>query len=123
MAIAKKGSRGIVVDGVALRWRVVPAIFGEGQVLISGDGHHAPTLRVYGSDFIRGRPNHELTPKQVAAIVRFAIAQGWRHDAGKPMRLVLNCSWDAPDLSEGGWFKEEVPTHEELARHGFRLVT
>jgi hypothetical protein len=100
MAIRKKGSRRIVVDGVEYRWRIAPLptrseedyacamtasvqrAENAGQVLFVLCGLRAGN--------ILGRPGAVVTPRQIAAAIRNALATGWKPDqSGEPFRTKL----------------------------------
>jgi hypothetical protein len=83
-----KTLRRIVVDGVPFRWR-----FNDVLVVIPGD-RSGPQLYVdWGwRDWLEpdgaGAEPHVVTPKFVAAAVKFAVSMGWPSTTGgKPMRL------------------------------------
>lgn len=89
MSLVKKGSRLITVDGVTYRWRVrgrptyaqglgerplavaVEQVDGTGRVLLVNMPQDHP------SNWIGG-PAEPVLPSAVAAIVRQAMAEGWR---------------------------------------------
>ncbi|MFE7531214.1 hypothetical protein ACFU7Y_36715 [Kitasatospora sp. NPDC057542] len=103
MALAKKGSRRIVVDGVAYRWRVsrqhwccdyegstlgyaVEDATAPGTTLVVDTGR--PTLRT--PDAV---PAHVVMPREVAAGIRCARSKGWTPGAGgSPFKLHLSAA-------------------------------
>ncbi|MFF2658472.1 hypothetical protein ACFVUH_14010 [Kitasatospora sp. NPDC058032] len=98
MALARKGSRRIVVDGVEYRWRVgrrhlccdyegstlgyvAEAAVGPGSTLVVETGRPA----LVGP---RPLPEEVVLPREVAAGIRAARARGWTPGAdGSPFRL------------------------------------
>jgi hypothetical protein len=99
MAIAKRGSRRIVVDGVKYRWTVrrkpsygqaiaeTPLTFAveletaKGSVLVVDTGSARPDNWVEAT-------SSTVTPKLVEQCIREAVAKGWRPAAkGKPLTL------------------------------------
>jgi len=92
MAVPKRGSRRIIINGITYRWyiRSKPS-YGQGSAwsnltagvsLESGGG----TLLI---DFTEPRPDawldpstHMVTPAQVSAAIRKALVQGWQPDSG-----------------------------------------
>jgi hypothetical protein len=99
MAIPKSGSRKIVVDGVAYRWRVRPRAtinitdYGgpltfaaerdgvNGGILVAA----LPQNRVYWEDESGEVP---ATPRQVADVIRRAIRAGWKAELpGSPFQF------------------------------------
>ncbi|WP_063759711.1 hypothetical protein [Kitasatospora sp. NRRL B-11411] len=101
MALAKKGSRRIVVDGVEYRWRVSskhwccdpdPRSLGyavehagrPGTTLVVDTGRPA----VFPPEMV---PDQLVLPAEVAAGIRAALADGWTPDAdGPPFALCLS---------------------------------
>jgi hypothetical protein len=88
MAISKKYSRRIVVDGIAYRWRVPPEVEydqtgHDGLVIVNvwleeGAGQ---TLRLLGSSHPMrnaAEPASVITPQRVAAGIRAALLAGWQ---------------------------------------------
>jgi hypothetical protein len=100
MAVRKRASRRIVVDGVEYRWRIAPRpTNGEfdyagsmvasvqraensGQVLFVSCGLRAGN--------ILGQPGVSVTPRGIAGAIRNALAAGWRpNERGEPFRIQL----------------------------------
>ncbi len=100
MALAKRGSRRIVVDGVSYRWRLrkrptpdqrtgrtplivaVAADIGEGPALIVRLHRLHPANQI-------GHRSRAVTPAQVAAAIRQGLAEGWQPLVpGKPFTLL-----------------------------------
>ncbi|WP_171472256.1 hypothetical protein [Frigoriglobus tundricola] len=87
MAISKKYSRRIVVDGVAYRWRIPPEVeydqtAHDGHLIVNvwpekGAGQ---TLRLYGGLHPmreRATASVVITPRRVADAIRAALRAGW----------------------------------------------
>ncbi|MFD5434929.1 hypothetical protein ACFWJ4_22600 [Kitasatospora sp. NPDC127067] len=103
MALAKKGARRIVVDGVAYRWRVTKQHWCcdfEGSTLgyaVEDAAHPATTLVVDTGRPTRHTPDavpaHVVMPGEVAAGIRSARTEGWTPTAnGSPFRLRLSAA-------------------------------
>ncbi|MEV7186669.1 hypothetical protein [Kitasatospora sp. NPDC093102] len=103
MALARKGSRRIVVDGVAYRWRVSSRHWCcdyEGTTLgyaVEDAAHPGTTLVVdTGRPALRNPdavPAHLVLPREVAAGIRFARSKGWTPGAGgSPFKLHLSAA-------------------------------
>jgi len=120
MALPKKGSRTIVVDGVSYRWRMIPTNFGPGTIAVSGLGRNAAVLRFTGGYFLRGQPTQNATPAHVAAIIRYGIYKGWSAHGSQPMVLHNDGQWAAPPEYKGS---ETTPSPNELKAYGFRVVS
>ena len=105
MAIAKKGSRRITVDGIDYRWRangddvhydqvairVAPEEGTGTTLLFHTSGEHRNTLSGYSHPVV--------TPARVAEVIRLALLYGWRADEpGKPFDLWphLPAEWQGP---------------------------
>lgn len=99
MAVLKKGSRGIVVDGARYRWRVrhrptYTQGIGISNQNISVTSCEAPGSRLvvelptlHCSNWLRA-PSAPVLPAQVAGHIRDAIAEGWKPTVGgKPFIL------------------------------------
>ncbi|KJS57014.1 hypothetical protein VM98_03725 [Streptomyces rubellomurinus subsp. indigoferus] len=110
MALVKKGSRRIVVDGVAYRWRTSRkhwcCDYDGGTLAYAVEHADRPgtTLVVEtGRPFVqepRLLPAELVLPGEVAAGIRAARSRGWRPDApGSPFELCLSA---ARDGSEAG---------------------
>jgi hypothetical protein len=88
MAISKKYSRRIVVDGVAYRWRVPPEVeydqTGHDGLLIVNvwhEGSSGQPLRLLGGPHpmrTQAPPGVVVTPQRVAAGIRAALRAGWQ---------------------------------------------
>src|SRR5262245_780532 len=100
MAISKKYSRRIVVDGAAYRWRIAPRPTpGEfdyaGQMIASVQHAESPGQVLFVACGLRdgnilGVPGARVTPQGIADAIRAALAAGWRPtDAGSPFRITL----------------------------------
>jgi hypothetical protein len=106
MAVRKTGSRRIVVDGVEYRWRIAPRptdvefdyagsmvasvqlAKNAGQVLFVSCGLRAGN--------ILDQPGVVVTPRQIAAAIRSALADGWQPaERGKPFRTPLPAADEA----------------------------
>ncbi|QLE70533.1 hypothetical protein FGW37_01960 [Streptomyces rectiverticillatus] len=99
MALPRKGSRRIVVDGVAYRWRVRRRVtYGQGMgwSLLAYAVEHAEspgttlvvrTGRPHPGNWIR-RPAPPVLPAHVSAAVRAARARGWTPEAPGPPFLL-----------------------------------
>ncbi|MDA2813625.1 hypothetical protein O4J56_23475 [Nocardiopsis sp. RSe5-2] len=102
MALVRKGSRTITVDGRAYRWRVrrrptydqaclggrlivaVESAEARGSVLVVRTPYPHP------SGVLRGEAPVPVTPGMVAGTVRAALAAGWRPGrAGPPFSFAL----------------------------------
>ncbi|MEV0240921.1 hypothetical protein AB0I06_13470 [Streptomyces sp. NPDC050674] len=88
MALVRKGSRRIVVDGTAYRWRLrgrptyaqglawSPCTFTAEQVDTPGTTLVVSTDQPHPSNWI-GREAEPVLPSDVAAAVRLALCEGW----------------------------------------------
>lgn len=101
MALARKGARRIVVDGVEYRWSVRPKpTYCQGSAwspmtfaveLVGASGR---TLVVslpwsHPGNWM-GAPTGAVRPAMVARVIRLALAQGWRPEApGSAFTLTL----------------------------------
>jgi hypothetical protein len=105
VAISKKYSRRIVVDGVAYRWRIPPEVeydqtAHDGHLIINvwleeGAGQ---TLRLLGGlhpTRQQAAPNVVVTPRRVADAIRAAVRAGWTPTT--PNRTFL---FDLPPANE-----------------------
>ncbi|MDG4534935.1 hypothetical protein [Streptomyces sp. AV19] len=106
MALGKKGSRRIVVDGVAYRWRLrrrptysqalcwSPCTYAVEQADRPGTTLVVTTDRPHGSNWV-GRPSVPVLPSDVADHIRTALGRGWTPDrSGSPFQLDLPSSDD-----------------------------
>ena len=96
MAVRKRGSRPIVIDGVRYRWRVPSRpTYRQGayanplELTVWQDDANGSVLHLYGRaarpDNWLGRPGEIVTPGRVAAGIRAALAAGWKPaDPGQP---------------------------------------
>jgi hypothetical protein len=104
MAIAKKGSRRIVVDGVPFRWSVRPRptytqALAQGPlsfaVEMENSGHTTLVVTIDAS-----RPDNwvlaqssVVTPSLVERAIRQALNQGWRPtEKGSPYAIALSAA-------------------------------
>src|SRR5262249_24217574 len=100
MAIPKKHSRRIVVDGVVYRWRIPPepnydqGHFGQLVVTVWRDEEpNCCLLYLLGGDRpdnLHGAVGEVLTPRRIADAIRAALAAGWdpaEHRPGRVLRL------------------------------------
>lgn len=96
MALARKGSRRIVVDGTVYRWRIrhkpsysqgltwEPLTYAVEQVDTAGTVLVVKTSQPHPSNWI-GAPAVAVTPADVADGIRTALARGWSPGSpGKP---------------------------------------
>ncbi|MER6448044.1 hypothetical protein [Streptomyces venezuelae] len=99
MALVKKGSRLITVDGTAYRWRLRSRpTYGRGLVMspLAYAVEHAEdpgttlvvtTGRPHPGNWL-GRPGSPVLPAEVADGIRTALAGGWQPgNPGSPFRL------------------------------------
>jgi hypothetical protein len=99
MAISKKYSRRIVVDGVAYRWRVMPEVeydgyLHDGLLLVNvwSEEGSKQVLRLRGGSHPMRRvaaPEVIITPRRVAAGIRAALRAGWPTGKRRFFDLVL----------------------------------
>ena len=103
MAISKKYSRPIVVDGVVYRWRVIPDMEydqtdhdGRILVLVWREVDSGQMLRLIagqhpgGHHFARARTHDIVTPRRIADGIRSALAVDWNPDSqGRSFTLHL----------------------------------
>lgn len=92
MAISKKYTRRIVVDGVQYRWRVPPAVVYDGHIIANvwREGASGQHLRLIGGhpSSAYPYPTEPMTPKLVAEGIRRALDAGWNPDEpGQPFLL------------------------------------
>ena len=98
MAMARKGSRRISVDGTPYRWRVNPDTLGHDyfSVVVSPDEGPGQTMSFQtkgepanpGDTPRFGIPHPVVKPAKVAEAIREAARRGWRADQpGKPFAL------------------------------------
>lgn len=106
MALTKKGSRLITVDGVVYRWRVrgrptYAQALGERSLAVAVEQAdckgcvllvHMP--QDHPSNWIGG-PSVPVLPSQVAAIIRRALGEGWR-----PSQPAAAFRTTAPDAAQ-----------------------
>ncbi|HZN63665.1 MAG TPA: hypothetical protein VFB66_00060 [Tepidisphaeraceae bacterium] len=82
MAIAKKGSRRICVDGVHYRWRAREVSPVGVRVVVQKEDPPGALLVL---KLLRDRAVSDVTPAEVAAWVQRAICDGWDpHRPGPP---------------------------------------
>lgn len=97
MAIAKKGSRIIVIDGVRYRWRVSPD---DGFMDLVAEHASAPGQRLsvqidyederrpIGKGAFATKQGRSIDPGTVHVVILSAIAQGWDPESrGPPLRF------------------------------------
>lgn len=102
MAIPKKGSRAIVVEGESYRWTVrrrpsyIQAI-SQGplsfavELETSGQTTLVVTVNVSRPDNWVGSPSKAITPATVEGAIRKALQQGWQpSENGSPYALQLS---------------------------------
>ena len=87
MAVRKRGSRPIVIDGVRYRWRVpgrptyAQAAYGMALAMtVWQDGVDGSVLHMHGKarpDNWMILPGDVVTPRRVATGIRAALAAGW----------------------------------------------
>ena len=87
MAIRKVGSRRIVVDGVAYRWRIPPRSTYRQECFrfpllgfIWREDRPNSVLELHGGnrpDHALGLPPDIVTPRRIALGIRAALKQGW----------------------------------------------
>ncbi|MDE3721194.1 hypothetical protein PWG71_07315 [Nocardiopsis sp. N85] len=114
MTMPGKGTRGIVVDGVAYRWRhrsrrtaggpltfAVERESAPGRLISVTLGDRGPTAPCCPScEIVDAEP---ITPAQVAEAVRAALADGWDPDGPAGVhRLDMRPSADAGTRPAGG---------------------
>lgn len=100
MAISKKYSRPIVVDGVAYRWKIDPEpsasefdYAGSMVAYVQLAENPCSVLCVQcglRSENILGAPGVVVTPRRIAAAIRAAIIAGWTPaEPGAPLNIHL----------------------------------
>ena len=100
MAIRKTGSRRIVVDGIAYRWRIAPRPTpGEfdyaGPMIASIQLAEPPGQVLFVNCGLRdgnilGIPAAVVTPRRIADAIRAALAAGWQpQEPGEPFRVIM----------------------------------
>lgn len=102
MALGRKGSRRIVVDGTAYRWRLrrrrtcfqalawTPCTFAVEHADNRGTTLVVRTDRPHPSNWF-GREARPVLPSDVARIIQLALREGWTPTApGSPFRLDLS---------------------------------
>lgn len=86
MAMPKKGSRNIIVDGVAYRWKARGTFYDSNGIVciepVTHDGNICKLLLNTSAPFPNGCPYCEqhpaVTPSTVEQYVRFALQRGWQ---------------------------------------------
>jgi hypothetical protein len=90
MAIPKKGSRTITVEGVRYRWRIrSQPTYDEGafasnfSIAVERAEQPSRCVLLLAADFPRpdnwlGHPAKTITPRMIAASIKDALAQGWQ---------------------------------------------
>lgn len=99
MAIGRKGSRRIVVDGTAYRWRLRrrptydqalcdrPCTYAVQHADSPGTTLVVTTNRPHASNWFAA-PSNAVLPRDVAAAITLALSQGWSStEPGSPFRL------------------------------------
>jgi hypothetical protein len=102
MALVKKGSRTIVVDGVMYRWRLrgrptysqglcwSPCTFAVEHAADPGSTLAVTTNQPHPSNWI-GRTPKAVLPSDVARAIRLALERGWTpRNPGSPFALDLS---------------------------------
>ncbi|MFD9637304.1 hypothetical protein ACFWW0_29825 [Streptomyces violascens] len=102
MALGRKGSRRIVVDGVAYRWRLrrrptynqalcwTPCTYAVEHADCSGTTLVVTTGQPHSGNWI-GRKGAPVLPSDVAEHIRAALTRGWTPDRpGSPFELNLS---------------------------------
>lgn len=96
MAIPKKGSRRIIVDGIEYRWTIrskptySQGAFGDNLTaaveLLSNPGVVlSVTFPWIRCDSWIGNPEKPVTPKDIALCIRAALESGWQPDGQGPV--------------------------------------
>ena len=108
MALPKKKTRGIEVDGAAYRWLVscrrgmihvsVQRSDGEGQLLQAELSPHRTYLPGQTGGWTRVGQGRTVTPKLVSHLIRHARKNGWQPETPGP-RFRLS-SWEADALAD-----------------------
>jgi len=102
MTVPRKGSRSIVVDDVAYRWRIrkrptyAQAVL-DHSLTLAVDIADAPLCSLlvelsqpHPSNWI-GAPSDSVTPHRVADVIRNALAAGWQPSTpGKAFKLKVD---------------------------------
>ena len=102
MAMMKKGSRSIIVDGAAFRWRIrgretTAQASGDTNLMVAvepiveGKGIYCPLI--VDTSTPRPEPGDpvSVTPAVVEAYIRLALTNGWTPtETGKPFLLVAD---------------------------------
>jgi hypothetical protein len=86
MAMPKKGSRSIIIDGVPYRWQVRGRVYNKDGVVciepVTDDGNICKLLVDTSAPFPNGCPCCEqypaITPSTVEQYVRVALQLGWQ---------------------------------------------
>src|SRR5262245_57350149 len=112
MAVRKKGSRRIVVDGVTYLWRFPPRPTSSQDdywpgchVTVQREGCKGSVLVIYFPQFLPnlakacGDPVVPVLPSQVARAIRAAVRAGWRAEVQGPQFAIEgdNASPEADD--------------------------
>jgi len=104
VAISKKYSRRVVVDGVAYRWKIDPEpCYDQGSyfglvVRVWRDDAPNCVLYLFGGarpDTVSHGQAEVVTPRRVAASVRAALAAGWNPAGAGAFRLALSSVTEA----------------------------
>jgi hypothetical protein len=114
MALAKKGSRAITVDGQKFRWSVrpkptysqglawSPLSFAVEAVGGAGCALHVTLARPRPDNWLK-KPSAPVTPREVAAIIRRAMKSGWKPaEPGSPFEITEDDTSTEPSSSLGG---------------------
>ena len=104
MSITQKGSRRIVVRGIAYRWVVRPKptycqamtwgpLSFAAELEVSGQSTLVVTLDAARPDNWVGEQGFVITPSLVAQAIEQALARGWKPESkGSPHELALSVS-------------------------------
>lgn len=116
VALVKKGSRRIVVDGVTYRWRIRhkptycqangwnPLTFTVEDATVPGTALVVRTDRPHPGNWF-GLPTKPVLPAEVVQAIRTALARGWTpYVSGAPFHLEVSSaskSGEGPALDSG----------------------
>ncbi|MCP5031606.1 MAG: hypothetical protein GY939_07350 [Actinomycetia bacterium] len=87
MALSRKKSRQIVVEGISYRW-AVSMDSGYDVVVVQHDSGTGQRLEAQTSLWRRPGEHRRITPAGVSALITYALTNGWVPDSlGPPMRV------------------------------------